>query len=85
MDDKLNAALKGIYDSLTDEQKEKAKACKTMDELTALAAKEGIELPDEALDMVAGGAGGCNDESELSDENSKEEESAAGKIKVIPL
>ena len=55
MDDKLNAALKGIYDSLTDEQKEKAKACKTMDELAALAAKEGIELPDEALDTVAGG------------------------------
>ena len=25
MDDKLNAALEGIYDSLTDEQKEKAK------------------------------------------------------------
>ena len=56
MDDKLNAALKGIYDSLTDEQKEKSKQCKTMDELTALAAKEGIELPDEVLDTVAGGA-----------------------------
>ena len=55
MDEKMNAALKGIYDSLTDEQKEKAKACKTMDELTALAAKDGIELPDEALDAVAGG------------------------------
>ena len=55
MDEKLNAALKGIYDSLTDEQKERAKACKTMDELTALASKEGIELPDEMLDAVAGG------------------------------
>ncbi len=52
---KLEAALKGIWDSLTDEQKEKAKNCKTMDELTALAAKEGIELPDEVLDAVAGG------------------------------
>ena len=58
MDNKLNAALKGIYDSLTDEQKAKAKACKTMEELTALAAKEGIELPDELLEGVAGG-GGC--------------------------
>ncbi len=54
-DPKLEAALKGIWDSLTDEQKEKAKACKTMDELTALAGKEGIELPDELLDAVAGG------------------------------
>ncbi len=55
MDERLNAALKGIWDSLTDEQKEKAKACKSMDELTALAAKEGVELPDELLDAVAGG------------------------------
>ena len=63
MDEKLNTALKGIYDSLTDEQKAKAKACKTMEELTALAAREGMELPDEALDAVAGGGcydGGCS-------------------------
>ena len=55
MDDKLNKILKGIYDNLTDEQKAKAKACKTMEELTELAGKEGIELPDEVLDAVAGG------------------------------
>ncbi len=55
LDPKLQAALKGVYDSLTDEQKAKAKACKTMEELTELAGKEGIELPDEALDQVAGG------------------------------
>ena len=51
----LNKALEGLWDSLTDEQKEKAKACKTLDELTALAGKEGVELPDELLDAVAGG------------------------------
>ncbi len=51
----LNKALAGIWDSLTDEQKAKAKTCKTTDELTELAGKEGIELPDEALDQVAGG------------------------------
>ena len=55
IDPKLNAALKGIWESLTDEQKEKAKQCKTMDELTAFAGKEGIELSDEVLDAVAGG------------------------------
>ena len=55
MDEKLNAAVRGIYESLTDEQKEKAKACKTMDELTALAARESVELPDEVLDAAAGG------------------------------
>ena len=34
---------------------EMAKKCKTMDELRALAAKEGIELADEELETVAGG------------------------------
>ena len=51
----LNEVLKGIYGSLTDEQKEKVKACKTMDELVKFAGEEGIELPDEVLDAVAGG------------------------------
>ena len=53
---KMNETLKGVWDSLTDEQKEKAKACKTADELLKFAGEEGIELPDEVLDAVAGGA-----------------------------
>ncbi len=70
MDEKLNAALEGIYDSLTDEQKEKAKACKTFDELTELAGREGIELPDEALDAVSGGCneGGSGTHQTLADD-----------------
>ena len=59
IDPKLEATLKGIFNSLTDEQKEKAKQCKTMDELTAFAGKEGIELSDEVLDAVAGGRSTC--------------------------
>ena len=55
MDKKLNDVLKGIYESLTDEQKEKAKKCKTMDELMKLAGEWGVELPDELLDNVNGG------------------------------
>lgn len=51
----LNEALKGMWDSLTDEQREKAKQCQSMDELTALAGSMGVELPDELLDSVAGG------------------------------
>ena len=57
IDRKTAAALKGVYDSLTDEQKEKAKQCKTMDELMTFAGEEGLELPDEVLDSVAGGSG----------------------------
>ena len=57
MNEKKEEAFKGIYDNLTDEQKEKAKACKTMDELMTLAGEWGVELPDEVLDAVAGGFG----------------------------
>ena len=55
MDEKLKAAFKDICDSLTDEQKAKAKQCKTMEELTKFAGEEGIELTDEVLEAVAGG------------------------------
>ena len=51
----MNETLKSIYNSLSDSQKEKAKACKTQEELIELAAKEGIELPDEMLDSTIGG------------------------------
>ena len=51
----LNTALKELWNGLTEEQKEKAKQCQSMDELTVLAGKFGVELPDEMLDAVAGG------------------------------
>ena len=54
----LNKVLAEIWDSLTDEQKEKAKQCGSIDELTALAGEMGFELPDEMLEAVAGGASG---------------------------
>ena len=49
--------MDSIFNSLTDEQKEKAKACKTVDEFKEFVEKEGIELTDEMLDAVAGGGG----------------------------
>ena len=55
MDEKMKKALDELFEKLTDEQKEKAKECKTFDELMDFAGKEGIELPDEFLDSVAGG------------------------------
>lgn len=61
MDEKMKEALDGIYDNLSDELKEKAKQCKTMDELMEFAGKEGLELPDEVLDAVAGGCGCSSD------------------------
>ena len=56
MDDrKLNEQLNKALAFLTEEQKEKAKACKTAKELLDYLSAEGVELPDEALDKVAGG------------------------------
>ena len=57
MEEKVNEIIKAVYDSLTDEQKKKADECKTMGELMDMAGKEGIELPDEALEVVSGGSG----------------------------
>ena len=43
-------------DELTDEQMEKARECTNSDELVELAKSEGIELSDEQLDAISGGA-----------------------------
>lgn len=73
---KVGEAVRELWNSLTDEQKKKAEACETPDELSALAAKEGVELPDEVLDAVAGGyiyykadAFGCCKWQVISDKN----------------
>ncbi len=55
MNEKIEKALKDLYETLTDEQKKKASACKTIDELTAYLGEEGIDLPDELLEDVGGG------------------------------
>ena len=52
---KLNELLGSIEASLSDEQKEKAKACKTREEFLKFAADAGIALSDEMLEAVAGG------------------------------
>ena len=53
---KPNELLKGIFDSLTDEQKEKETTCKNSDELNTCLGELGVALPDELLDAVASGA-----------------------------
>ena len=42
-------------DNLSPELQEKAKACKTIEELEELANAEGLELTDELLASIAGG------------------------------
>ena len=43
------------FESLSEEQKAKAKACKTPEDMLALAKEEGYELSDDDLDAVSGG------------------------------
>ena len=44
------------FDDLTDEQKARVRSATTADELKALANEDGLELNDEMLDSIAGGA-----------------------------
>ncbi len=56
------------YDDLSDELKAKVGEAKSVNELLALAAQEGIELSDEQLEMVSGGVewGGSGSDSNCS-------------------
>ena len=44
------------FEDLTPEQMEKAKACKTPEDILALAKEEGYELSDEEMAAIAGGS-----------------------------
>ena len=48
-----------MFEDLSPELQEKARACKSVDELMALAEAEGFELPDDALDTLSGGEPIC--------------------------
>lgn len=51
------------FENLTEEQRQKARACRTTEEILALAKEEGMELTDEQLEGVAGGWGGGGEDN----------------------
>ena len=53
--EELEALVNGILESLTPEQREKLKGCTSLEEVLGLASEEGVELPAELLEAVAGG------------------------------
>lgn len=54
------------FKDLSPELREKAKACKTPEEMLALAKKEGCKLSDEEMEGIAGGWS-CSSFGERSD------------------
>ena len=53
-----------LIKGLTEEQIAEVKACKNSDELLKLAKREGVELTDEQLEAVNGGACSSSEEKE---------------------
>ena len=56
---------KKVLEGLTEEQIAKVKACKSQEEILKLAKEEGIELTEEQLEAVSGGA--CSEDSKKDD------------------
>ena len=64
MDEKrVDEIFMNIFESMTDEQKEAVKKCKTEDEFAKFM-DENIELPEELLEEVAGGGFGSGSASD---------------------
>ena len=55
MESKASELLNSVTNRLSDSQKEKAKKCNTLQEMTEFLTKEGVDLSDELLEKVSGG------------------------------
>ena len=66
MNEKLNKYINYLPEGL----KQKARDCKTTDEIMELIADNDIELPDEILTIVSGGEGSCNENRVLRERGS---------------
>lgn len=53
MDPKIDEYIQGLPEDL----QEKARSCKSIDELLALAKEKKVPIPEEALEAIAGGTG----------------------------
>jgi hypothetical protein len=60
---------KDLLKGLTEQQISKVRSCKNPSEILALAKEEGVELTDEQLEAINGGA--CSDSTDKSTDNGK--------------
>lgn len=58
---KIDVALKDMYDSLSEDTKQRLHEATTPEEMLAVASEEGVELTDEQLEAVSGGLWSCSD------------------------
>ena len=56
----MNANFEKYIEGLSPELQERARACKTKEELNDFIADNDLELPEDALELVSGGLGGCD-------------------------
>ena len=52
--------IKKALEDLTPEQREKYRACSSIEDITKLAKEEGYTLSDEELEAISGGSWHCN-------------------------
>ena len=65
----MNAQFEKYIEGLSPELQEKARQCKTKEDLNEFLADNDLELPEDALEMVAGG--GCLRSTEIPDDQPK--------------
>ena len=65
----MNENFEKYIKDLSPEMQEKARQCKTTEELNAFLADNDLELPEDALELVAGGCGTCKHNSDKKLEN----------------
>ena len=64
-----------LLKGLTKEQIAKVRACKSQEELLELAKAEGVELSDEQLNAISGGACSSNNENDNNNNGHRKHES----------
>ena len=65
----MNEKIEQYIKDLPPEMQEKARQCKTMEELNDFIAENDIEIPEDALEMVSGG--GCGNEEKPKEPHCK--------------